>query len=88
MTYPVRFHTEAESEMNEAVDYLNSESTGLGKIFLDDIQHAIDLIASHPEIASIVKGRVRRKLLRKFPYSLIYSVVGEGIRILAVMPSA
>ena len=85
MTYLVRFHTEAEAEMNEAADYLNSESTGLGEIFLDDIQHAIDLITSHPEIAAIIKGHVRRKLLRKFPYSLVYSVVGEEIRILAVM---
>jgi plasmid stabilization system protein ParE len=85
MTYLVRFHTEAETEMNEAVDYLNGESLGLGDIFLDDIQHAINLITSHPEIAPVVEGRVRRKLLRKFPYSLIYSIVGEEIRILAVM---
>jgi plasmid stabilization system protein ParE len=85
MTYLVRFHIEAESEMNEAVDYLNGESPGLGEIFLNDIQHAIDLITSYPEIAPVIKGRVRRKLLRKFPYSLIYSVKGEEIRILAVM---
>ena len=85
MTYLVRFHTEAEAEMNEAADYLNRESTGLGEIVLDDIQRAIDLITSHHEIASIVKGRVRRKLPGKFPYSLVYSVVGEEIRILAVM---
>lgn len=85
MTYLIRFHTEAEAEMNEAADYLNRESTGLGEVFLDDIQHAIDLITSHPEIAPIAKGRVRRKLLRKFPYSLVYSASGEEIRILAVM---
>ncbi len=66
MTYPVRFHTEAETELNEAVAYLNSESSGLGDVFLEDIQHPIDLITSHPEIAPIVKGRVRRKLLRRF----------------------
>ena len=84
MTYLVRFHTEAEAEMNEAADYLNRESTGLGEVFLDNLRHAIDLVASHPEIAPIVKGRVRRKPLRKFPYSLI-SVVGEEIRILAIM---
>ncbi len=71
--------------MNEAVDYLNRESTGLGEIFLDDIQYAIDIIVSHPKIAPVIKERVRRKLLRRFPYSLIYSVVGEEIRILAVM---
>lgn len=30
--------------MNDALDYLNGESPGLGDIFLDDIQHGIDLI--------------------------------------------
>lgn len=85
MTFLVRFHAEAESELNEAVDYLNGESPGLGEIFLNDIQHAINLITDYPEVAPILKGRVRRKLLRKFPYSLAYSVVGEEIRILAVM---
>ena len=32
----------AEGEVNEAADYLylNRESTGLGEVFLDDIQHA------------------------------------------------
>jgi plasmid stabilization system protein ParE len=71
--------------MNEAAGYLNRESAGLGEVFLDDLRHAIDLVASHPEIAPIEKGRVRRKPLRKFPYSLIYSVVEEEIRILAIM---
>ena len=68
-----------------ALDYLNVESPGLGEIFLDDIQHAIALITFYPEIAPIAKGRARRKVLRRFPYSLIYSVVGEEVRILAVM---
>jgi plasmid stabilization system protein ParE len=85
MTYLVRFHTEAETEMNDALDYLNGESPGLGDIFLDDIQHAIDLITCHPEIAPIVNGHARRKILSIFPYSLIYSVGGEEIRILTVM---
>jgi len=85
MTYLVRFHTEAEAEVNEAADFLDRESTGLGEVFLDDLRHAIDLVASHPEIAPSVKGRVRRTPLRKFPYSLIYSVAGEEIRILAIM---
>ena len=76
MTYSIRFHTEAESEMDEAVEYLNGESPGLGEIFLNDIKHAVDLITPYPEIALIVEGPVRRKLLRKFPCSLIYSIVG------------
>jgi hypothetical protein len=67
MTYLVRFHTDAEVEMNEAAEYLNRESTGLGEVFLDDLRHAIDLVASHPEIAPTEKGRVRRKASAQIP---------------------
>ena len=84
MTLSIWVHPEAEAEINEAATFLDFESTGLGRVFLDDVEHAIEVLLSYPEIAPIIKGRVRRKLLQKFPYSIIYSVVGNQIRILAV----
>jgi plasmid stabilization system protein ParE len=82
--FSVWFHPGAEAEINEAAAFLDSESPGLGGVFVNDIEHAIEVIVSHPEIAPIIRGRVRRKALRKFPYSLIYSIVDAKIRILAV----
>ncbi|MEW6326349.1 MAG: type II toxin-antitoxin system RelE/ParE family toxin [Thermodesulfobacteriota bacterium] len=79
----VRFHPDAETEVNEAATFLDLESPGLGTAFLDDVQQAIEVLLSHPEIAPVIKGRVRRKTLRKFPYSIMYSVVGNQIRVLA-----
>ena len=84
MNCSVRFHPEAEAEISEAAAFLDLESPGLGLVFLDDFEHAIEVIVSHPQVAPILQGRVRRKVLRKFPYSIIYSVVGDEIRILAV----
>jgi toxin ParE1/3/4 len=84
MTFSIWVHPEAEAEINEAATFLDFESTGLGRVFLDDVGHAIEVVLSHPGSASIIKGRVRRTLLRKFPYSIIYSVVGDQIRVLAV----
>ena len=84
MNSSVRFHPDAEAETSEAAAFLELESPGLGLAFLDDFEHAIEVIVSHPEVAPILQGRVRRKVLRKFPYSIIYSVVGDEIRILAV----
>jgi plasmid stabilization system protein ParE len=84
MNFSVRFHPDADAEINEAAAFLDLESPGLGLIFLDDLEHAIEVILSHPEAAPILRGRLRRKMLRKFPYSVIYSIVGEEIRILAV----
>ena len=56
-------------------------------VFLDDFEHAIEVMVSHPEIAPILQGRVRRKVLRKFPYCIIYSIVGDEIRYLISLPS-
>jgi plasmid stabilization system protein ParE len=84
LKFLVELHPEAEAEVNEAAAFLDSESSGLGRIFLDDLKHAIEMIAAHPKIAPIIRGRVRQKRLRKFPYSFIYSVAGEKIHILAV----
>jgi toxin ParE1/3/4 len=84
MTLSIWIHPEAEAEINEAATFPDFESTGLGRVFLDDVEHAIEVVLSHPGSAPIIKGRVRRKLLRKFPYSIIYSVVGDQIRVLAV----
>lgn len=84
MKFSVRFHPDAEAEINEAAAFLDLESSGLGVIFLEDLEHAIEVILLHPEAAPILRGRLRRKALRKFPYSIIYSIAGQEIRILAV----
>jgi hypothetical protein len=38
-----------------------------------------------PEAGVILRGSVRRRLLRQFPYALLYKIKPSGIRILAVM---
>ena len=54
MNYSVWFHPDAEAEINEAAAFLELESPGLGEAFLDDLQHATEILLSHPEIAPII----------------------------------
>lgn len=84
MSRTVSFHKDAEDELNDAADFYDLESPGLGMSFLDDIQKAIEDIALFPEAGPLAKGRVRRRVLRKFPYTVIYSIRETEIRILAV----
>lgn len=76
-------HEAAEIEFNEAVDFYDLESPGLGMAFIDEIQKAFENISQYPEASPSIQGRVRRKILIKFPYSLLYSVWPNEIRILA-----
>jgi len=77
-------HEAAEMELNEAADFYDLEVPGLGDVFLDEVQRVLEHIGSFPEAAPVIEGRIRRKLLIKFPYALIYSVRPTEIRILAV----
>ena len=63
-------HEDAEGEINEAADFYDLESPGLGSVFLDEIQHAIGRISEFPEAAPLVRERVRKRPIAKFPFSL------------------
>ena len=81
----VSFHRLAERELKDAALYYEHESPGLGTKFLDEIEHYVDGIVRNPQTGLKVRGEVRRRILRKFPYGILYSVKGEGVRILAIM---
>lgn len=75
----------AERELKEAAEYYESESSGLGAAFLSEIQRCIQAILDYPEAAPVLLGPLRRRLARRFPYVVLYSIRPEGIRVLAVM---
>ena len=79
------FHPLAERELNDAALYYEHESPGLGVSFLDEVERYIEDIAGNPERWPKIRGQVRRRLLRRFPYAILYSVNTDGIRILAIM---
>ena len=82
---PVRFLRPAELEMLDAAKYYELQATGLGEDFLDKIDTAIQDISENPERWPIVRGRVRRRLVHRFPYALLYSVDPDEVVIQATM---
>ena len=84
MTRQVRFHPVAELELNEAVDFYDLQSSGLGGAFLADVEHALAQVVEFPDAAVPAVADVRKRLLAKFPYALLYSLRDDDIRILAV----
>ena len=79
------FHDLAKVELNEAAQYYEAESPGLGEAFLAEVERSVAALVEHPEASPAIGGLVRRRLLRRFPYGLLYRVRGDRIRILAVM---
>ena len=79
------FHRLADRELNEAAQYYELESPGLGSSFLKEVDRCLQSIEEHPEAGVILRGSVRRRLLRRFRYALLYKIKPRSIRILAVM---
>ena len=85
MNYAIQFHPAAEAEMNEAAAFYEDASSGLGEDFLAELERTLNQIRANPKAAPIIMGKVQRRVLRKYPYSIIHTVRGEQIRILAIM---
>ena len=79
------FHRLADRELNEAAQYYELQSLGVGSSFLKEIDRCLQSIEEHPEGGVILRDSVRRRLLRRFPYALLYKIKPSSIRILAVM---
>jgi toxin ParE1/3/4 len=79
------FNPLAARELVEAVEFYDQTRRGLGDEFLHEVEGAIAFLGRYPEAAPKVGRKVRRLVLPRFPYSLIYRHLGAGeIRILAV----
>jgi toxin ParE1/3/4 len=78
------FHPEAELELCEAALRYESEVTGLGVRFGDEVERVIDLVVEQPEMGARVDENLRHFVLRKFPFSIVYAVVGDLVHIVAV----
>lgn len=85
MEKEVSFHRLAELELNEAAAYYEFEKQGLGARFLREVDLCIESIVKQPRAGAIILGDVRRRLVRRFPYSVLYTIKPEGVRILAIM---
>ena len=81
---PVRYIDVAEAEFLAEVAYLEDSRPGLGRRFYDEVKRAERFIAEFPEAAEEIRPGIRKRLLRLFRYSLIYSIEAEELLIIAV----
>jgi plasmid stabilization system protein ParE len=81
------FHPQARQELVEAINYYNECGSGLGYIFMEEVQASIDRIIRHPKAWSKLSKNTRRCLTRRFPYGVIYQEIDGDILIIAIMHS-
>jgi hypothetical protein len=83
-------HPEAEVDPESGAAFYEDRVPGLGLDFLDEAENAIDQICERPLAHPLwpdlpTELRVRRKLLRRFPYGLPFILLGDRVIILAIV---
>jgi mRNA-degrading endonuclease RelE of RelBE toxin-antitoxin system len=71
-------------ELHDAINYYELQVQGLGSRFKTEIDLARKRIAAYPFAWPIEKADVRKCLLHKFPYKILYIVQDDQITVLAV----
>ncbi|MBC8493254.1 MAG: type II toxin-antitoxin system RelE/ParE family toxin [Candidatus Thioglobus sp.] len=79
------FHPEAEIELNKAIDYYENIYSDLGLDFANEVYVAIQRSMSLPEAWAIIDGNIRRSLVNRFPFGVLYSKEDDKILVIAVM---
>lgn len=80
-----RLHPDAEDELSEAIRYYEDVEPGLGQDFAVEIYSAVKRAIANPRAWTVLDGEVRRSLVRRFPYGVLYAEDDGGILVVAVM---
>jgi len=88
MSLNVIIHRAAKAEFIEASKWYESKRLGLGREFIDEIEHCIKLAAEYPQRYKIIQNNLRRVVANRFPYSVYFCYVPERIVVLAIFHSS
>ncbi len=80
----VRLLDPAEQEMLDAARYYESQAAGLGVDFLSKVQGAVRDVGEHPEMWPVIRFEIRRRLVHRFPYAILYRIGPEEVVVVAV----
>jgi hypothetical protein len=79
------FHPEAEDEFIDAVAYYEDCEIGLGLDLLREVYATIQNVVDYPAMWPEIEHEIRRCLVHRFPYGVLYSIEPKCIFILAIM---
>lgn len=83
MSRTLVFRPQALEEIEAAAGWYEDRGTGLGAEFLRALDATVALILRNPLQFAAAHKQMRRALLRRFPYTLIFSASSEEVVVLA-----
>ena len=83
--FEIIFHPDIELEVKASYQWYQNQADGLGEDFLKELEKAYETIVELPNTWPKFQIGFRRFLLSKFPFSVIYKVIGNSIFVVAIM---
>ena len=80
----IRFLAVARQELDDAFVWYQQQSSGLGFEFLDEIDHVVHRVKAFPDSCAELTPGVRRALVNRFPYGLVYGQDAGAVIVVAV----
>ena len=74
----------SQKEYQEAVYYYDDQNVIVGDEFITEVEEAIKLIVSFPSAWPLVHEQLRRYVLKRFPYIILYKFYGDRIVVFAI----
>lgn len=84
MDFNLELHELAEAELWEAVDWYDSKKNRLGKLFARELQEIMQSIRKHPTRFPKIHKEIRKAVLKKFPYVVIYEILNDTVFVLSI----
>jgi plasmid stabilization system protein ParE len=81
----VHFRPDAETDIANAAAWYETQKTGLGVEFLDEVLSTCNSIAENPEKYPLVHRKARRAVIHKFPFGIYYRIENDLVTIVAVL---
>lgn len=75
---------EARDEYKAAIRYYDQQFSGLGARLAEEIRAALRRMLDWPLAFPVERGEIRRVLLGRFPYKLLYSIEADHIYVIAL----
>ena len=82
--FAVEVHSLAADEAEATERWYRERNETASIRFRDELDRAVELISERPEAGAPYVAHTRRVLLRRFPFFVVYRVLGERVQIVAV----
>ena len=75
----LEYHPAIAAELEEIRTHYESSSVGLGGDFIDEFERQVFAIAAMPTRWMVLRGDLRRSLMKRFPDVLLFRTIGEDL---------